>query len=86
MSAGVPVICSNTTALPEIGGNAVLFTDPYQPGQIAEAMKEISTNEALRKDLIAKGDIRKEEFTWDLTADLLWKSIEKAFDELGKPV
>ena len=38
MSAGVPVICSNTTSIPEVGGSAVLYADPCKIEQITEAM------------------------------------------------
>jgi glycosyltransferase involved in cell wall biosynthesis len=77
MAAGVPVICSHTTSLPEVGGDAVFYTDPYQPSQIAWAMQKISSNNTLRKSLIKKGFRQKDKFSWDQTAVLLWKSIEK---------
>ncbi len=77
MAAGVPVICSYTTSLSEVGGDAVLYADPEQPSQIAWAMQKISTNESLRKTLIEKGNRQKDRFSWERTADLLWKSIGK---------
>jgi glycosyltransferase involved in cell wall biosynthesis len=78
MGAGVPVICSDTTSLPEVGGDAVLYADPTDHSQIAEAMHLISRDDRLRKDLVYKGIQRKDIFTWDRTADLLWESILKA--------
>jgi glycosyltransferase involved in cell wall biosynthesis len=78
MGAGVPVICSDTTSLPEVGGDAALYTDPNDHGQIADAMLLISRDELLRRKLIDKGLQRKDIFTWDRTADLLWESILKA--------
>jgi glycosyltransferase involved in cell wall biosynthesis len=77
MAAGVPVICSHTTSLPEVGGDAVLYTDPYQPSQIAWAMQKISSNKTLRKSLIEKGFRQKDKFSWDQSAELLWECIEK---------
>ncbi len=82
MGAGVPVICSNTTSLPEIGGDAALYADPRSPSQIADAMERINRNEELRKDLIVRGNARKEIFTWDRTAALLWQSMEKILSEV----
>jgi glycosyltransferase involved in cell wall biosynthesis len=77
MSAGVPVICSFTTSLSEVGGDAVLYADPEQPSQIAWAMQKISANESLRKTLIEKGNKQKDKFSWEKTANLLWESVEK---------
>ena len=78
MSSGVPVICSNTTSIPEVGGNAVLYADPCKIDQITEAMIKISTDEDFRKKLIQKGMIQKDKFSWDETARLLWMSVERA--------
>ncbi|SHJ24853.1 Glycosyltransferase involved in cell wall bisynthesis [Tangfeifania diversioriginum] len=78
MSAGVPVICSNTTSLPEVGGEAVIYVDPNNSGQISDAMKLLAGNSEKRNELIQKGFIQKEKFSWGKTAKLLWKSIEKA--------
>lgn len=76
MSAGIPVICSNTTSLPEVGGNAVLYTDPFAISQIKDAMIQIATNEELRQELIEKGQKQQRKFSWDKTADQLWGSIQ----------
>ncbi len=78
MSAGVPVICSNTTSIPEVGGNAVLYTDPVKIDQITDAMINIANDADLRKSLIEKGFIQKTKFSWDETARLLWISVERA--------
>lgn len=78
MSAGIPVICSNTTSIPEVGGNAVLYADPLKIDQITEAMLKLSNDEELRKTLIEKGFEQKNKFSWDETARLLWLSIERA--------
>ena len=78
MSAGIPVICSNTTSLPEVGGSAVLYADPCKTEQITEAMLKLSTDSALRESLIEKGFEQKQQFSWDQTARLLWISVERA--------
>lgn len=76
MNAGVPVICSNTTSLPEVGGNAVLYVDPFSLSQIKDAMIRIYQEKDLRDSLIEKGFVQKEKFSWDKTAELLWGSIQ----------
>jgi len=76
MNAGVPVICSNTTSLPEVGGNAVLYVDPFSLTQIKDAMIRIYQEKELRDSLIEKGFKQREKFSWDKTAELLWGSIQ----------
>jgi len=75
MSAGVSVICSNTTSLPEVGGEAVLYVDPFDIQQIEAAMIKLYTDKELRDSLIDKGFQQKEKFSWDKTAELVWESM-----------
>ena len=81
MSAGVPVICSNTTSLPEVGGDAVIYVDPNNSGQISDAMNLLVGNSEKCSELIQKGFIQKEKFSWAKSAKLLWESIEKAIPD-----
>jgi glycosyltransferase involved in cell wall biosynthesis len=76
MNAGVPVICSNTTSLPEVGGNAVLYVDPFSLTQIKDAMIRIYQEKELRESLVEKGFVQRQKFSWDKTAELLWGSIQ----------
>ena len=76
MNAGVPVICSNTTSLPEVGGHAVVYVDPFAMSQIKDAMISLYQDKELRDSLIEKGFRQKEKFSWDKTAELLWGSIQ----------
>lgn len=78
MYADVPVITSNITSMPEVGGNAVLLADPHSPQSIKEQMAKLALDSDLRQQLIEKGRARRQEFSWDRTASLLWASIEKA--------
>ena len=77
MQSGVPVLSGNLTSLPEIGGDAVLYCNPYSVDSIAEQLKTILTDEELRKELIEKGLQRATHFSWDYTARDLWLAIEK---------
>jgi glycosyltransferase involved in cell wall biosynthesis len=76
MNAGIPVICSNTTSLPEVGGQAVLYVDPFAMSQIKDAMIKLYQDKDLRDSLIKKGFKQKEKFSWDKTAEMLWGSIQ----------
>lgn len=77
MAAGIPVICSATTALPEVGGDAAFYVNPSSLREIADAMLLVSTNEPLRRSMTEKGFAQAKRFTWERSADLLWASIEK---------
>lgn len=76
-AAGVPVITSNVTSMPEVAGDAAILVDPFDVKEIADAMKKIAGDESLREDLIQKGFQRCKAFSWDLSAQHLWRSIEK---------
>ena len=78
MQCDVPVITSNVTSMPEVAGNSAILVDPFSIDSIKNAMLQITSDEYLRKDLIEKGRIRRNNFSWDKTAQLLWKSIEKS--------
>ncbi len=76
-NAEVPVITSNVTAMPEIAGNAALLVDPSNTEQIAIAMHKIAQDSEFAQSLIQLGKIRKNDFSWDKTAENVWNSIEK---------
>jgi len=65
MAAGTPVITSNVSSLPEVVGDAALLIDPYEPDEIAVAMRRVLTEPGLREDLRARGLARVKEFSWD---------------------
>ncbi|HMC85013.1 MAG TPA: glycosyltransferase family 1 protein, partial [Chitinophagaceae bacterium] len=75
MQSGVPVLCSNTTSMPEVAGDAGILIDPFNIEDIAAGMEKLFTDDALRKHLVLLGNIQKEKFTWDNTAELFWQSI-----------
>jgi glycosyltransferase involved in cell wall biosynthesis len=72
-----PVICSNTTSMPEIVGDAGLLVDPFDINSISNGMLELFSNSTIRNQLILNGKERKNMFSWDKSADLLWNSITK---------
>lgn len=84
MSAGVPVICSDTTSLPEVGGDAVLYVSPSHPEQITAAMRKLTEDENLRSTLIEKGLARAKEYSWDNSAQKLWEFIEKTIRQIAR--
>jgi glycosyltransferase involved in cell wall biosynthesis len=68
MAAGTPVVCSNSTSLPEVAGDAALLIDPQDVQAFADAIKAVLTASTLRASLIQRGLARSREFTWERTA------------------
>jgi glycosyltransferase involved in cell wall biosynthesis len=72
----VPVITSNVTSMPEIAGGAALLADPFDYLSISAAMQLLVKDENLRQQLIAKGRLRRKEFSWQKTSEKLWNTCE----------
>lgn len=68
MACGVPVITSNVSSLPEVVGDAAVLVDPYNVEEIAETIKEVLQDHALRDILSKKGLERAKNFSWEKTA------------------
>jgi glycosyltransferase involved in cell wall biosynthesis len=68
MACGCPVVSSNLTSLPEVAGDAALLCDPRDIDAFAKAMRSLSSNDALRRDLSARGRERARGFSWETTA------------------
>ena len=68
MATGTPVIASNTTGLAEAVGDAGLTVDPHSAEELADAMRRLLDDEALREQLVAAGLARAVNFTWGRAA------------------
>ena len=78
MQAGVPVICSNTSSMPEVAGDAALLIDPADPDAIAKEMLSLYRNEGIRNAFIAKGFERTAHFNWDRSAAAVYETLKGA--------
>ncbi|MBU0488769.1 MAG: glycosyltransferase family 4 protein [Bacteroidetes bacterium] len=77
MCCDVPVITSNCTSMPEVAGDAALICDPFSVSSISDAMLQLAENQQLQQSLVEKGRGRRNEFSWDKTANAVWDSICK---------
>ncbi len=68
MAAGVPVITSNVSSLPEIAGEAGLLVDPRSVAEIAAALERLLLSESLREKLSAIGLRKAHDYRWDRCA------------------
>ena len=78
MACGTPVVTSNTSALPEVAGDAALLVDPTSVEQIAHAMKCIMDDTSLRKRLRETGLQQAARFSWENTITSVQEVIGKA--------
>lgn len=78
MHCEIPIITSNVSSLPEVAGDAALYCNPNDVEDITNAMLKLINDYSIRNELVSKGKIRKQLFSWDATADLLWESCCKA--------
>jgi len=79
MASGVPVICSDSSSLPEIVSNAVLLFDPYDINQLAETIHQVLTDDNLKRNLIEKGIEQVKSFSWEKVA----RETLELFKEVG---
>jgi glycosyltransferase involved in cell wall biosynthesis len=75
MACGTPVVTANTTALPEVAGDAALLVDPTSIEQIAAAMERIVSDASLRQELRQKGFARAARLSWASTASKVRKVL-----------
>ncbi len=62
-----PLICSNTSSLPEIAGNAAIYFDPDNLESIRSAIKNLLNNDDLQKTLVLKGEKKLKQYSWKIT-------------------
>ncbi|MBT8181238.1 MAG: glycosyltransferase family 4 protein [Eudoraea sp.] len=65
MASGVPVLCSDVTSLPEVGGEAVVYFSPNNTNELGIKMEELLRNSTKREILIKKGLQQAKLFSWD---------------------
>jgi glycosyltransferase involved in cell wall biosynthesis len=80
MASGVPVVTSNVSSMPEVGGEAALYVSPHDPSDIAQKVVQAAENSTLRESLIEKGLARAREFTWQRTAEATLAVYEEALN------
>lgn len=76
LSYNLPVICSNVSSLPEVGGQAVLGIDPYNIPQLAEALNLVLSDQSVRNYLISQAESQVARFTWSKSARVYLDLLE----------
>ena len=68
MACGCPVVCSNTTSLPEASGAAALMFDPEDVGEMVSRIEQVLLNPVVSESLIEKGLNHAARFSWQKCA------------------
>jgi glycosyltransferase involved in cell wall biosynthesis len=77
MASGTPVIVSDGGALPGTVGEAGLIFGLSNPFGLSTSLKECLSKAALRSELRAKGLARAKQFSWQMSAELVWKALNE---------
>ena len=94
MRAGSPVICSSAASLPEVGGDAVVYFDPYQPDELCDRLEAVCqaadddgpvSAERSLKDLENAGKRQARKFSWRRTAETTLDVFEAAVQDAASP-
>lgn len=77
MACGTPAIASNRSSLPEVAGDAAILIDPYNVGEIADAMRAIILQTNLRARLRELGLARASQFSWAKTGQMVAEILQR---------
>lgn len=79
-SAGLPVITSNVSSMPEVAGDAAMFVDPYNLADIKEKLDLVMNDKKLQEKLVKNGFERVKQFSWEKAA----KQTAQVYERLLK--
>jgi glycosyltransferase involved in cell wall biosynthesis len=77
-ACGTPVLASNVSSLPEVGGDAALYVDPFEVTSIRDGIAQLLEDSALRDRLRGAGLRRVTDWTWERTARRTLETLEEA--------
>lgn len=80
MSCGAPVVCSNTTSIPEVVSDSAHLIDPYSMDSISEGIFNVISSKSLQKELSEKGLKRSQDFSWENTALNTLNAYKRIYD------
>lgn len=78
MACGTPVVCSNTSSMPELGGDAACYFDPYNTESMVAAIATVLEDGNLRAEMRERGLAQAARFSWQRTAKETLAVYERA--------
>ncbi|MFH1581270.1 MAG: glycosyltransferase family 1 protein [Pseudomonadota bacterium] len=79
MAAGLPIACSNRGPMPEVLGDAGVYFDPEKPAEIAETIRKLIEDSALRAEKAKAAFVRAKTFSWERCADETFGFLAECF-------
>lgn len=64
-AAGVPVLCSNATSIPEVAGDSAYLVDASIPFAISEGLIKITSDKSISDELVKRGKSQLQKFSWN---------------------
>jgi glycosyltransferase involved in cell wall biosynthesis len=77
MANALPVVTSNRSAMPEVCGDAAVQVDPESEEELAEAMRKLAGDDAVRENLAERGLVRAREFSWERAVAATWSVYQE---------
>lgn len=74
-ACGTPLVCSNSSSLPEVAGEGAVYFDPLNVGEMASALRLCLEDKGLRRDLVRRGCENLRRFSWAEAAKRVLKII-----------
>ena len=84
--SGCPVICSDRTSCPEIGGDAAMLVNPEDPEAIVEALVQLERAPASRDELIRRGHARAAVYSWEGVEQTTYEVMRRASMQYRAPI
>lgn len=75
MVSGCPVVASNAASIPEVGGDAAIYFDPYDISNMAECLNRVLSNEKLRNEMILRGIDQAKKFNWVKAGEQIYGTL-----------
>lgn len=79
-ACGCPVVLSNTSSMPEVGGDAAVYIDPHNEESIYNGVKQVVGNTALQDEMRRKGYEQFKKFSWKKCVDEHYQLYKKLVD------
>lgn len=77
MAAGIPVITSNRSSLPEVAGDAAILIEPERTEALCEALRQLVGDEECRRQWSVRGHQRAQRFSWEKTVRETWQVYQQ---------